>query len=71
MRVILYLFAIICGILSFAALVQPLIAALLKERDGIANLMTLGIVANFAPIALALTIIPLCIAVAFDLATRK
>lgn len=70
MRVILYFLAIICGIIAFASLIQPIIAALIKGTSGLSLLITFGIVTHIAPVAIALTVIPLCIAVAFDLATR-
>jgi len=69
MRTILYFIACICAIFAFALLLYPIVSSLGKFRDGFALLMTASIVSQVAPIAIALAVIPLCLAFAFDRAS--
>lgn len=70
MRTFFYSLAAICAILAFSIFLYPIVTSLDRLRDGWAALITFGMMTSIVPITVALAVIPLCIAVAFDLATR-
>lgn len=70
MRTFFYALAIFSSGLALVIFLYPIVTGLPRIKDGFAALFTLGILANIAPIALALAVIPTCLAIAYDLATR-
>jgi hypothetical protein len=66
MAKIMYMLAGSCAMFALALLLHPIFTNLDNLRDGIGALLTLGLVNSVAPLAIALAVIPLCIAIAFD-----
>lgn len=66
MRLFLYGIASFCGFIALALLLFPIVTGLQNLDNGFAALFSVGLAANLAPFAVALAVIPLCIAFAFD-----
>ncbi len=71
MRSFLYGLALICGLFAFALFLHPIVSNLDNLGQDFGILLVLGAANTVAPIALALAVIPLCIALAFDLFERE
>ena len=48
----------------------PIVTALPNLRDGLRAFIAFGLISQLTPIAIGLAVIPLCLALAFDMATR-
>ena len=73
MRQFLYGVATFCGFIALILLIVPIIGSLGNLRggpDAIASLIVLSLSLRLAPFALALAVIPLCIAFAYDKMTE-
>ena len=70
MRRFLYSLAAVLAIVSFAFFMVPIVTALPKLRDGFSAFIAFGLISQLTPIAIGLAVIPLCVAFAFDMATR-
>lgn len=70
MRRFFYSLAAILAIVAFTFFMVPIVTALPKLRDGLSAFITFGLISRLTPIALGLAVIPLCLALAFDMATR-
>lgn len=71
MRRFFYSFATVCCLIALSLFLYPILTSLPKIRDGIGAFITFGIISQLTPLAIALAVIPLCLAIAWDFATRE